>query len=73
MAPRADATGTESGRGYDPLQEEHSSQPGVHDNLIEIRSGPTTHDAYGMHDSGHNKLHKDPPSKVIESRGYEFK
>ena len=73
MAPRAGATGTESGRGYDPLQEEHGSQSGVHENPIEIRSGPTTHDAYGTHDTGHNKLHKDPPSKVIESRGYEFK
>lgn len=73
MGPRTGTTGTEFGRGYDPLQEEHGSQSGVHDKPIEIRSGPTTHEAYGTHDSGHNKLHKDPPSKVIESRGYEFK
>ena len=73
VAGGAGATGIESGRGYDPLQEEHGSQSGVHDNPFEIGSGPTTHDAYGAHDSGHNKLHKDPPSKLIESRGYEFK
>ena len=73
LAAGADTTATESRYGYDPLQEEHGSQSGVHGTPIEIGSGPTTHDAYGAHDSGHNKLHKDPPSKVIESRGYEFK
>ena len=73
LAAGAGSTGMESRRAYDPLQEEHGSQSGVHDNPIAIKSAPTTHDAYGAHDSGHNKLHKDPPSKVIESRGYEFK
>ena len=72
LAAGASATGLESRRGYDPLQEDHGSQSGVHDSPIGIGSGPTTHDAYGAHDSGHNKLHKDPPAKVIESRGYEF-
>ena len=69
----AGATGTEFRHGYDPLRDEHGSQSGVHDNPIGIGSGPTTHDAYGAHDSGHNKLHKDPPTKVIESRGYDVK
>ena len=73
MAAGAGVTGTESRHGYDPLRDEHGSQSGVHDNPIGIGSGPTTHDAYGAHDSGHNKLHKDPPSKVIESRGYDIK
>ena len=72
MAAGAGATGLESRSGYDPLQGEHGSQSGVHDTPIGIGSGPTTHDAYGAHDSGHNKLHKDPPAKVLESRGYEF-
>ena len=45
---------------------------GVSDTPIGIGSGPTTHDAYGAHDSGHNKLHKDPPAKVRESRGYDI-
>ena len=71
MATGAGATETGSRHGYDPLQEEHGSQSGVHDSPIGIGSGLTTHDAYGAHDLGHNKLHKDPPSKVIESRGYE--
>ena len=66
-------TGTEARHGYDSLRDEHGSQSGVHDNPIGIGSGPTTHDAYGAHDSGHNKLHKDPPSKIIESRGYDVK
>ena len=70
IAAGAGATGTEARLGYDPLRDEHGSQSGVHDNPIGIGSGLTTHDAYGSHDSGHNKLHKDPPSKVIESRGY---
>ena len=73
MADGAGATATEPRYGYDPLRDEHGSQSGVHDNPIGIGSGPTTHDAYGAHDSGHNKLHKDPPSKVIESRGYDVK
>lgn len=64
------ATGLDSRSGYDPLQGEHGSQSGVHDTPIGIGSGPTTHDAYGVHDSGHNKLHKDPPAKVLESRGF---
>ena len=72
MAAGAGATGPETRGGYDPLQGEHGSQSGVHDTPIGIGSGPTTHDAYGAHDSGHNKLHKDPPAKVLESRGYEF-
>ena len=67
MAAGAGATG----RDYDPLQGEHGSQSGVHDTPIGIGSGLTTHDAYGAHDSGHNKLHKDPPAKVRETRGYE--
>ena len=71
VAAGAGATGAESRSGYDPLQAEHGSQSGVHDRPV-IGSGPTTHDAYGTHDLGHNKLHKDPPSKVVESRGYEF-
>ena len=70
MAAGAGATGLESSSGYDPLQGEHGSQSGVHDRPIGIGSGPTTHDAYGAQDSGHNKLHKDPPAKVLESRGY---
>ena len=72
MAAGAGA-GTEARQGYDPLRDERDSQSGFHDNPIGIGSGPTTHDAYGAHDSGHNKLHKDPPSKVIESRGYDVK
>lgn len=71
MVTGTGATETESRHGYDPLHEEHGSQSGVHDSPIGIGSGLTTHDAYGAHDLGHNKLHKDPPSKVIESRGYE--
>lgn len=71
MAAGAGATGLESRSGYDPLQGEHGSQSGVHDTPIGIGSGPTTHDAYGAHDSGHNKLHKDPPAKVLESRGLQ--
>lgn len=63
-------TGLESRGSYDPLQGEHGSQSGVHDTPSGIGSGPTTHDAYGAHDSGHNKLHKDPPAKVLESRGF---
>lgn len=70
MVAGAGATGLESRSGYDPLQGEHGSQAGVHDSPIRIGSGPTTHDAYGAHDSGHNKLHKDPPAKVLGSRGY---
>ena len=32
--------------------------------------GPTTtHEAYGPSDPGRNKLHKDPPKKVLEQRG----
>ena len=73
MTAETGATETEARHGYDPLRDEHGSQSGVHDNPIGIGSGPTTHDAYGAHDSGHNKLHKDPPSKVIESRGYNIK
>ena len=69
-ATEAGANETGSRHSYDPLQEEHGTQSGVHDSPIGIGSGPTTHDAYGAHDLGHNKLHKDPPSKVIESRGY---
>lgn len=72
MAAGAGAIGLESRSGYDPLQGEHGSQSGVHDTPIGIGSGPTTHDAYGPHDSGHNKLHKDPPAKIAESRGFEF-
>lgn len=72
MATDAGATGLESRSGYNPFQGEHGSQSGVHDTPIGIGYGPTTHDAYGTHDSGHNKLHKDPPPKVLESRGYEF-
>ena len=71
MAAGAGPVGFESRSGYDPLQGEHGSQSGVHDAPIGIGSGPTTHDAYGAHDSGHNKLHKDPPAKVLESRGYQ--
>lgn len=70
MAAGAGATGLEHRSGYDPLQGEHGSQAGVHDTPVGLGSGPTTHDAYGAHDSGHNKLHKDPPAKVLESRGY---
>ena len=70
MAAGAGAIGLESSGGYDPLHGEHGSQSGVHDRPIGIGSGPTTHDAYGAQDSGHNKLHKDPPAKVLESRGY---
>ena len=72
MATGAGAAEFDSRSGYDPLQGEHGSQSGVHDNPVGIGSGLTTHDAYGAHDSGHNKLHKDPPAKVLESRGYEF-
>lgn len=72
MATGAGAAGFDSRIGYDPLQGEHGSQSGVHDAPVGIGSGLTTHDAYGTHDSGHNKLHKDPPAKVLESRGYEF-
>ena len=72
MAAGENATGVDPRQDCDPLQGEHGSQSGVHDRPIGIGSGPTTHDAYGAHDSGHNKLHKDPPAKIVESRGYEF-
>ena len=72
MAAGAGASGLESRTVYDPLQGEHGSQSGVHTGHVGTGSGLTTHDAYGAQDSGHNRLHKDPPSKVAESRGYEF-
>ncbi|KAK4697645.1 hypothetical protein P7C71_g455, partial [Lecanoromycetidae sp. Uapishka_2] len=34
-----------------------------------IGSGMTTHDAYDNDPNKYNKLHKDPPAKVLESRG----
>ena len=57
-------------RSYGPgsgLEHEYDSQTGVHDSPI--GAGTKTHDAYGTQE-GHNKLHKDPPAKVLESRGY---
>ena len=72
VAAGTGATGLESRGGNDPPQGEHGNQSGVHDVPIGMGSGLTTHDAYGAHASGHNKLHKDPPSKIVESRGYEF-
>ena len=70
MAAGAGAIGLGSSGGYDALHGEHGSQTGVHNSPIGIGSGPTTHDAYGAQGPGHNKLHKDPPAKVLESRGY---
>ena len=70
MAAGAGAIGPGSSGRYDALHGEHGSQSGVHDSPMGIGSGPTTHEAYGDRDSGHNKLHKDPPAKVLESRGY---
>ena len=56
---------------------EHGSQAGVHDSAISsgsgvagIGGGPTTHDAYGERDPNNtNRLHKDPPAKVLGQRG----
>ena len=45
---------------------QHGSSSGVHD--TPIGSGITTHEAYGTTE-GHNKLHKDPPAKVLEEHG----
>ena len=53
----------------DPLAGEHGSQSGVHDTPIGM--GTTTHDAYKTQD-GHNKLHKDPPAKILEARGQDY-
>ena len=36
-----------------------------------IGSGITTRDAYGTTE-GHNKLHKDPPAKVLQARGADY-
>ena len=63
------AAGIGAGSAVDPLAGEHGSQSGVHD--TPIGTGSTTHDAYGTHD-GHNKLHKDPPAKVLEARGQDY-
>lgn len=72
LAAGAGPTGVESHTNYDPLAHEHGSQSGVHDTPIGVGSGLTTHDAYGQSDPNTlNKLHKDPPAKVLESRGLE--
>ena len=47
-------------------EHEHGSSSGVH--ATPIGSGMTTHDAYNTSE-GQNKLHKDPPAKVMEQRG----
>lgn len=62
--------GTVSQTSADPLAREHGSQSGVHDPPLG-GSGITTHDAYGTNE-GHNKLHKDPPGKVLEARGQDY-
>lgn len=80
-AYRAGGEQLSSGRGTVPQGMEHDgkaysggedhqvgSPSGVRDSPIS--SGPTTHAAYGT-DEGPNKLHKDPPAKVLESRGYQ--
>lgn len=48
------------------MQHPTTSSSGAHDS--HMGSGRTTHDAYGE-GVGHNKLHKDPPAKVMEQRG----
>ena len=60
---------TGSSHYNDPLAGEHGSQSGVHDSPI--GPGTTTHEAYGTQE-GHNKLHKDPPAKVLEARGQVY-
>lgn len=62
-------TGAASDEYADPLAGEHGSQSGVHD--TPIGHGTTTHQAYGTHE-GQNKLHKDPPGKVLEARGADY-
>ncbi|KAL9127515.1 MAG: hypothetical protein Q9217_003625 [Psora testacea] len=47
---------------------QHGSSSGAHD--TSIGTGLTTHDAYGTTER-HNKLHKDPPAKVLEQRGLQ--
>ena len=47
-------------------EHEHGSSSGVH--ATPVGSGITTHDAYNTAE-GHNKLHKDPPAKILEQRG----
>ena len=54
----------------DSFAGEHGSQSGVHDAPIGS-GGNTTHDAYGTKE-GHNKLHKDPPAKMLGARGPEY-
>ena len=63
------STGMGAGSVADPLASEHGSQSGVHD--TPIGTGSTTHDAYGTQE-GHNKLHKDPPAKVLEARAQDY-
>lgn len=71
------STGTGQGSYDQPLEGGYGSQPGVHDSSLggsgpsTIGSGTTTHDAYGTHE-GHNKLHKDPPAKILEARGQDY-
>ncbi len=71
------STGTGAGLYDQPLEGPYGSQAGVHDSSLggtgpsTIGSGATTHDAYGMHE-GHNKLHKDPPAKILEARGQDY-
>lgn len=70
-------TGTGAGSYNQPLEGQYGSQSGVHDSPLggsgpsTIGSGTTTHDAYGTQE-GHNKLHKDPPAKVLEARGQDY-
>ncbi len=71
------STGTGVDSYRQPLEGQYGSQSGVHDSSLgdggpsTIGSGTTTHDAYGSHD-GHNRLHKDPPAKVLEARGQDY-
>ncbi|KAL9099931.1 MAG: hypothetical protein Q9163_004633 [Psora crenata] len=69
LEDRMAGTGLDDARhGGHPVGSEmqHGSSSGVHDRPI--GTGLTTHDAYGTTE-GPNKLHKDPPAKVLEQRG----
>ena len=66
---RMASTGLDDARhGGHPVggEMQHGSSSGVHD--PPLGSGITTHDAYGTNE-GQNKLHKDPPVKVLEEHG----
>ena len=69
LGDRKDLGGTNDSRRGGHLvgnEYEHGSSSGVHD--APIGSGHTTHEAY-HNTEGHNKLHKNPPAKVVEERG----